>query len=177
MVGHGVRIRRAVELESARVRLRSIDPDDIERLSELLGTDGVRWWWSLYDEERARAEYLGQDVGMYLVEAGNGPVGAMEYVESTDPDYRRAEIDVFACSVGWTRELGAEAIGLLAKHLVYAAGHHRLTAAPHADNEESLEMYRAAGFREVGVLREYERRPEGGWRDCVLFELLRRDVE
>ncbi|HEX3733140.1 MAG TPA: GNAT family protein [Mycobacteriales bacterium] len=51
-------------------------------------------------------------------------------------------------------------------------GHHRLTIDPAADNGAAIGMYRRLGFRPVGVLRQYERPPNGEWHDGLLMDLL-----
>ena len=43
-------------------------------------------------------------------------------------------------------------------HLVRDRGHHRLTIDPAAENAAAIRCYERAGFRRVGVMREY-------WRD------------
>ena len=57
-----------------------------------------------------------------------------------------------------------------------ARGHHRFTIDPAAANTAAVRCYRAVGFRSVGVLREYERGPDGSWRDGLLMELLAREL-
>jgi aminoglycoside 6'-N-acetyltransferase len=36
----------------------------------------------------------------------------------------------------------------------------------------AIRCYSAVGFRPVGVMRQYERAPDGRWRDGLLMELL-----
>jgi phosphinothricin acetyltransferase len=51
-----------------------------------------------------------------------------------------------------------------------AAGVWTLMAGVQAENEASLRLHRAAGFREIGVQRRVGRDPNGRWRDVVLLE-------
>ena len=51
-------------------------------------------------------------------------------------------------------------------------GHHRFTIDPAAANARAIRAYEAVGFRPVGVLRRYERGPDGRWRDGLLMDLL-----
>jgi aminoglycoside 6'-N-acetyltransferase len=51
-------------------------------------------------------------------------------------------------------------------------GHHRLTIDPAAANARAIRAYRAIGFRDVGVMRRYERGPDGEWRDALLMDML-----
>ena len=49
------------------------------------------------------------------------------------------------------------------------AGYWTLTAGVFPDNEASLRLHEACGFREVGV-RERIGESRGGWRDVILLE-------
>jgi aminoglycoside 6'-N-acetyltransferase len=60
----------------------------------------------------------------------------------------------------------------MARYLVEERGHHRLTIDPAVDNEIAIACYRRVGFRPVGIMRRYERTPDGDWRDGLLMELL-----
>lgn len=67
---------------------------------------------------------------------------------------------------------GPEAIRVLARHLLAVRGHHRLTIDPAADNTRAIKAYERVGFKPVGVMRQYERGPDGTWHDGLLMELL-----
>jgi len=43
---------------------------------------------------------------------------------------------------------------------------------PAAHNLRALRCYEKAGFKQVGVMREYWLDPDGAWRDGVLLDLL-----
>ena len=43
---------------------------------------------------------------------------------------------------------------------------------PAAHNLRALRCYEKAGFKQVGVMREYWLDPNGAWRDGVLLDLL-----
>jgi aminoglycoside 6'-N-acetyltransferase len=43
---------------------------------------------------------------------------------------------------------------------------------PAADNAAAIACYRKVGFRPVGIMRQYERGPEGEWHDGLLMDLL-----
>lgn len=51
-----------------------------------------------------------------------------------------------------------------------AAGFWTLLAGVMAENEASLRLHEAVGFRRVGVQRAMGRDPSGRWRDVVLLE-------
>ncbi len=91
--------------------------------------------------------------------------------------YRHANIDLYLDPSVHGRGLGQDAVRTLARYLLDVLGHHRLVIDPAADNEPAIRCYTAVGFRPVGVMRAYERDPEGtGWHDGLLMDLLRGDL-
>ena len=86
--------------------------------------------------------------------------------------YRHASIDIFLTASRHGQGLGTEAIRLLARHLFEDRGHHRITIDPAADNAVAIRAYEKAGFRRVGIMRSYERGPDGLWHDGLLMDLL-----
>ena len=47
---------------------------------------------------------------------------------------------------------------------------------PGAANERAIRAYERVGFRPVGVMRAYERGPDGTWHDGLLMDMLRSDL-
>ena len=64
----------------------------------------------------------------------------------------------------------------LARYLIRVRGHHRVTIDPAADNERAIRAYGRVGFRPVGIMRAYERGPDGAWHDGLLMDLLADDL-
>jgi aminoglycoside 6'-N-acetyltransferase len=165
-------------LRGEAVVLRLAVPDDAPRLAEILSSPEVARWWGDHDVERVRREMFDpdEDTVLYAVEAEGRVIGLVQYAEETDPQYRHAGIDI-ALDPGWHgRGLGADAVRALARHLFEDRGHHRLSIDPAADNERAIRSYGRVGFRPVGVMRRYERGPDGTWHDGLLMELLREDL-
>ena len=71
---------------------------------------------------------------------------------------------------------GTEAVALLARYLFEERGHHRITIDPAAHNERAIRSYAKVGFRPVGVMRRYERGPDGTFHDGLLMDLLRDEL-
>jgi aminoglycoside 6'-N-acetyltransferase len=165
-------------LHGQRVTLRPVRLDDVERLTDILREPEVARWWGRYDAARVRAELLEDpDSVVYAIEADSQVIGLIQYYEETDPDYRHASIDLFVATAWQGRGYGGEAIRAVARHLFEERGHHRLTIDPAASNERAIRAYERVGFRPVGVLREYERAPDGTWRDGLLMDLLASELE
>jgi aminoglycoside 6'-N-acetyltransferase len=60
----------------------------------------------------------------------------------------------------------------VARWLIEARGHHRLTIDPAAGNARAIRAYERVGFRPVGVMRRYEGDLDGTWHDGLLMDLL-----
>jgi aminoglycoside 6'-N-acetyltransferase len=128
--------------------------------------------------ERVREDLIETtDDVVFAIEADGGVIGAIQYSEEPTPDYRHAGMDIFLATSRHGQGLGEEALGVLARYLFDERGHHRLTIDPAAANERAIRVYQRVGFRPVGVMREYERGPDGKWRDGLLMDLLAREFQ
>jgi aminoglycoside 6'-N-acetyltransferase len=136
----------------------------------------VAEWWG--DPEDAVADSLesGDDQAHFIIELEGEAVGAIQSYEETDPMYRHAAIDIALRSEWQGKGLGQEAIRTLARHLIDERGHHRLTIDPAAHNARAIKAYEAVGFKPVGVMRRYERGPDGEWHDGLLMDMLAEDL-
>jgi aminoglycoside 6'-N-acetyltransferase len=163
-----------VVLRGERVLLRSGRPEDAHRLLEIrTGPEVVRWWGSADDiEEEIREEFIEADNAFVIEVEGEEVVGAIQYHEENDPMYRHAGMDIYLTTSRHGEGLGTEALRVLARYLFEERGHHRLTIDPAADNAAAIRAYERVGFRRVGIMREYERAPEGEWRDGLLMDML-----
>jgi aminoglycoside 6'-N-acetyltransferase len=157
------------------VTLRPVQPRDAERLAEILTHPGVAEWWPGYDLDKVEREITGdadEETVVFAVEADRQVIGLVQYAEEEDPMYRHAGIDVTLHPDWHGRGLGADAVRTLARHLFEDRGHHRVTIDPAAHNQRAIRSYLRVGFRPVGVMRRYERGPDGTWHDGLLMDLL-----
>jgi aminoglycoside 6'-N-acetyltransferase len=166
-----------LELRSERLVLRAIRDSDAAALLSLMTEPGVAEWWPDYDAERVRAEYIHPDPDhtALVLEREGQLIGLIQFGEERDPQYRHASIDVLLGSAHWGKGLAAEAIRTLAEHVFENLGHHRIVIDPAVENSKAIRAYAKVGFRPVGTMRQYERAPDGRWRDGLLMELLAED--
>jgi aminoglycoside 6'-N-acetyltransferase len=137
----------------------------------------TRWWGEPESAECLADKLRGSPDGVLLVVEFDGRLaGGIQYSEEPDPRYRHAGIDIFLGRDFQGRGVGPAAIGLLARFLFEQRGHHRITIDPAAANERAIRCYQKAGFRAVGVMRQYERGNDGQFHDGLLMELLRDDL-
>lgn len=161
-------------LRGARVVLRPTEPSDVPALAAIRAEPEVYARWR-------GGEDLVAAVREDLAEPGTEPltieyegtvVGMIQWSAETDPDYRHASIDIYLDPAVHGRGLGTDAVRTLARHLISDHGHHRIVIDPAADNAAAIRAYAKVGFRPVGVMRSYERGPDGTWHDGLLMDLL-----
>jgi aminoglycoside 6'-N-acetyltransferase len=167
-----------MELHGERVVLRPLRVDDAPRLAELAADPHVaRWWPDLDEAELVEKAHGKPNEGFFAVLHEGDTIGLVQYHEEVDPEYRHAGIDVFLGAPYQDRGLGTDVVRTITRHLIDDRGHHRLVIDPVAHNERAIRSYRKVGFRPVGVMREYQREPDGTWSDGLLLDLLARDLE
>ncbi|MDH6140132.1 MULTISPECIES: GNAT family N-acetyltransferase [Kitasatospora] len=165
-------------LHGEQVVLRPAEATDIPALAAIRATPEVyQRWRGGTDLTAAVAEDLA-DPGdeTFTVLHRDRVIGAIQWSQETEPDYRHAGIDLYLDPAVHGRGLGTDAVRTLARYLVEEVGHHRLTIDPAADNAAAIRCYSKVGFRPVGVLRKYERGVDGDWHDGLLMDLLAEEL-
>jgi len=171
-------VTEPVELRGERVFLRPSTDDDVERIAGILATPEVARWWGSIDAEQVRSEMVGrfEDELTYAIVVDGEVVGLIQRWEESEPQYRHAGIDISIHPDWHGQGIGTDAVRTLARHLFDDLGHHRVTIDPAAHNAAAIACYRKVGFRDVGIMRQYERAPDGTWHDGLLMDLLREDL-
>jgi aminoglycoside 6'-N-acetyltransferase len=164
------------ELRGKRVTLRPVRLGDEPALARIFSDPSVAEWWG--DSEKAVRDAMAtSDVEThYLIEVGDETVGMIQSYEETDEMYQYASIDIAVRAAWQGRGIGPESIRTLARHLVNDRGYHRLTIDPAAHNTNAIRAYERVGFRPVGVMRKYERGPDGEWHDGLLMDMLAEEL-
>lgn len=166
-------------LHGLRVTLRPVTDADRGPLRTILADPSVaRWWGMTASPDEAVEKWLDADAdtAAFAIEVDAAVVGSIQAVEEADPDYRHAGIDLFLAAEAQGHGHGPDAVRTLARYLFEVRGHHRLTIDPAATNARAIAAYERVGFRRVGVMRSYERGPDGTFHDGLLMELLRDEL-
>lgn len=164
----------ATELDGEHVRLRPVTPDDVADLVRIRQAPEVRARWRGGDDMAAAVEedLAEPDVEARVIEFEGRVVGFVQWHAEADPDYRHAGLDIYVDPAVHGRGIGTDAVRTVARHLFTDHGHHRLVIDPAADNAAAIRCYGKVGFRPVGIMRRYERGPDGTWHDGLLMDLL-----
>jgi aminoglycoside 6'-N-acetyltransferase len=158
--------------------LRPATEHDVDALVRIRSTPEVRAWWR-GDDLRADVFAALADPGLHVlavVDDAGAVIGAIQWSEETDPEYRHASVDFYLDPAVHGRGIGAGAVRELCRHLFDVEGFHRVVIDPAAGNLAAIRCYEKVGFRRVGVMREYERGADGTWHDGLLMDLLRADL-
>ena len=155
--------------------LRPPTDADAAALVAIFAEPAVEPWWPRIDADTVGPDLIHDDdpdSTTYVIEVDGEVAGAVQAWEEVDADYRHAGMDI-AVSARWHGAgVGADALRTVARHLLDDLGHHRLTIDPAAANGRAIAAYEKLGFRPVGVLRSYERGPDGTFHDGLLMDLL-----
>ena len=153
-------------IEAERLTLRPIAEEHVKPLVAILEQPTVAPWWGRWDAERVRKDFEG-----WVIEIGRSVEGWLQAYEEEEPDYRHVAFDITLSTAFQDQGYGPAAIRAAIGHFV-AQGHHRFTIDPPATNARAIRAYEKIGFKPVGILRQYERAPDGSWRDGLLMDLL-----
>lgn len=160
-------------LDGERMRLRPPTEADAAPLLSILSEPEVSKWWVGYDAPRIREEIL--ESGHALVMEIDGRcAGAIFLYPNEDPEYLHVVIHLFLGAEWYGHRYGAEALTIVITHLA-TLGHHRFTLDPNVYNAPAIRSYERLGFQRVGVLREYQLRPNGTHEDGLLMDLVLSD--
>ncbi|EME23601.1 GNAT family N-acetyltransferase [Rhodococcus triatomae] len=161
------------ELRGPRVVLTPLRAEHRAPLRAIHREPEVRRWWQMPDDDWPGNP--GPDTTEYTVLEDGEVVGFAQWYFEPDPDYRHAGIDLFLSASVQGRGLGTEVVRVLCAHLIDDHHHHRLVIDPKVENTAAIACYRKVGFKDVGVMREYEMRHDGTWDDGLLMDLLARE--
>lgn len=165
------------QVDDSGIGLRRAVPGDLELFRRAFGDADVLAWWELDPSDGGLSRF--QHERCLVMLERDRPVGFLEY--RTDggeaaPDAAHLRIEALAVAdpADRGRSIATRAVRLFAGS-AFAAGRHRITAAPHRGNAAAVRCLDKAGFRPVGVMQAYELH-RGSWRDALLMELVRADL-
>ena len=176
---------RLPTLETPRLRLRWLTPDDAPALFAVFGDPEVCRYWSrppLADVDDARAlqaeisaSFAERSLFQWgIAERDGGRLVGTCTLASISAEHARAEVGFALARACWGRGYVAEALPVLLRFAFDTLGLHRLEADADPRNAASIRALERVGFVREGLQRE-RYWMSGEWQDAVLFGLLRRD--
>lgn len=164
-------------LRGERVVLRPPGEADRVALEALFAEPPIAAVWAItpaeLDEKIAGED---DDAVVYVIDVDGEVGGLIQSHEETDPEYRHAGMDVVVSERFHGTGVAVDALSTLAHHLFDDCGHHRLVIDPAAHNARAIACYSKLGFKPVGIMRQYERAPDGTWHDGLLMDMLRSEL-
>ncbi|RSK46010.1 GNAT family N-acetyltransferase [Hymenobacter perfusus] len=169
-------------LRSDLIFLRPLEADDLEFLYALENDPAV---WGVSDTlapvsrhvlrqylDSAAADFFEvRQLRLVIVAAATGvAVGTLD-VFGFEPLHQRAGVGITILAAHRQQGYARAALALLLPYAQQVLRLHQLHCTIAADNTTSLQLFAAAGFREVGVRQEWLRTAEG-WQDAVEMQRL-----
>jgi phosphinothricin acetyltransferase len=160
-----------VDAEPGTVSIRELRPEDWPAVRKIYA-EGIRGGdatfetetpsWEMWDAAHSELRLVADGVGAVVGWAALSPV-------SERCCYRGVgEVSVYVAEVARGAGLGRALLDELVRRSEQA-GYWTLSAGVFPENEASIRLHKACGFREVGV-RERLGELHGVWRDVVLLE-------
>ncbi len=137
---------------------------------------GSEWWGFAEDSPKLRDD-LRNEGRAFAIEVEGQLAGWLGFEEEDYPDFRSVGLDISLSERFQGRGLGPAALRTAIDWLVAERSHHRFTIDPAVGNERAIRAYESAGFRRVGVMRQYETLPDGSRRDALLLDLLADELD
>ena len=170
-------------IETARLRLRWLTPDDIPALLEIFGDPQVCRYWSRPPlRDLAEAAALHSEIVRYfeaqslfqwgVADATDDRVIGTCTLAALSWEHRRAEVGFALARAAWGQGYMSEALPAMIRFGFDALELHRLEADVDPRNQSSIALLERMGFRREGYLRE-RYRLNGEIQDAVLYGLLR----
>lgn len=162
--------------------LRAPEPEDLEvmyrmeNLPEMWAVSNVtvpysRYVLRQYIENCRNDIYADHELRLMVQLVATGEVvGTVDLIEFT-PLHERAEVGIAILEEYRRRGYAHEALALLCDYAFRQLHLHQLYAYVAADNEASLALFEACGFRRRVVLEQWLR-SEGGYKDVCLLQHL-----
>ena len=178
-------MERLPPLDTPRLRLRTIERDDVPALYAVFSDPRVmRYWSSAPMQDIAEAVALHDDIVAMmrndtLYQWGVERLGAGTLIGTVtlyriDVAHRRAEIGFALGSAYWGLGHASEAVGAVVAHAFDARGLHRLEADADPRNHASLRVLEKLGFVREGLARQ-RYQLYGELQDSVMLGLLAPD--
>ncbi|TGE21951.1 N-acetyltransferase [Hymenobacter aquaticus] len=162
-------------LQGTTVTLRALEESDLDFLYALENNPSL---WGVSDTlapvsrfalrqylQHATADFYEVRQLRLVICAADEPVGVLDLF-NFEPLHQRAGVGITVIHSARRRGYAQQTIELLLEYARYTLRLHQLYCTVAADNAASLRLFRQAGFRRVGVRKEWLRK-DFSWQDAV----------
>lgn len=171
-----------LSLKGEHIRLRALEPDDLDFLYELENNADIweisgtltpysRHVLKLYLDNAHRDIYEVKQLRLCICDKKDGAIGLIDLFDF-DPKNHRAGIGIIVLKdENRNRGVGAEAIRLLTDYAFSTLGLRQLYANVIEGNNASVHLFKKLGFEEVGIKKDWIF-SNGIYKDEILFQKL-----
>ena len=168
------------ELSYGNISLRALEPEDIhllyqwENSMEIWNVSNTKTPYSKYIltqyiKESAKDIYETKQLRLIIQNEKNEPVGAVDLFDF-EPFHLRAGIGILIHNKkDRNLDYASNALQVLSKYAIGILGLKQIYANISAENENSIKLFKKAGFIEAGIKKEWLKTPNG-WKDEILFQ-------
>jgi RimJ/RimL family protein N-acetyltransferase len=176
-----------IYLQGPRVRLRAVEPSDLESIMEWVGDQEITGYLSGFinpvskEMEREWVEQASRDPGRPLhdlrlvIETNDGLYLGNIALHDINWRSRNAEVGILIGKKEYLgKGYGTEAMLLMLEHGFERLNLHRIILRVFDFNQRAIKSYEKCGFKKEGVLRE-DFFARGKYRDEIIMGILRRE--
>jgi diamine N-acetyltransferase len=169
-----------MKLELGKIRLRALEPEDIDILFEWENDTEIweisntcepfsKYILAKYIKDSQRDIYESKQIRLVIETLDGVAVGAIDLFDF-DPFHFRAGVGILIHNKN-DRKLGyaTDALELLCKYSLEYLRLHQLYANITEDNIASIHLFKKVGFGLVGIKKDW-RRTANGWKNELLFQ-------
>ncbi len=168
-----------------QIRLRAMEPDDLDDLYELENDPGnwcvtsftvpySRFILKQYIENSEYDMFADRQLRLMIVDRQDERVAGTIDITEFSPMHRRGEVGIAIRRELQGRGYAKEALNLLCDYAFTFLHLKQLIAHVTQDNEASIGLFEACGFERCGLLKAWWR-VEGGFKDVVLLQRVAAD--
>ena len=168
-------------LRADQVYLRALEPSDLDFLYSLENDVSVwqvgntltpysKFVLEQYLENAAQDIYTIKQLRLIVCTDDHEAVGAIDLF-NFDPHHKRAGVGIIVAASHRGNGYGATALNLLLQYCQNILQLHQVYCSVTATNHTSIQLFKNAGFTEVGIRREWLRNSDG-WSDVIEYQKL-----
>ncbi|PRY16236.1 diamine N-acetyltransferase [Pontibacter ummariensis] len=163
-------------LSSEHIYLRALEPGDLDFLYSLENDATVwhvgntltpysRFVLEAYLQNAALDIYTVKQLRLVICNQHDMAVGAIDLFDF-DPMHHRAGVGIVIAADNRNKGYASEALDLLLHYCRNTLQLHQVYCTITATNQASINLFLKAGFEQVGLRKDWLRRPDG-WADVV----------